>query len=222
MNNLYEEFVKYLENKDKEGALNFVLELLDSSKVNIPVLYTEILAPSLNNMSCDIEKKGICIWEEHIRSSIIRTIIECCYPYVAKESKESKQKQESVIVVCPAEEYHELGARMASDFFTICGYNSIFIGSNTPQKDFIKAIDAFNPKYIAISVTNYYNLVSAKKMISRIKEKTLNKEVKILVGGYAYLENPDLYKESGADFQVNSFEDIENITNGGEVNETSI
>ena len=202
----------YLENEDKEGALNYILQLLNSGKVNIPTLYAEILAPSLNNMNCNVKRKEICIWKEHIRSSIIRTIIECCYPYVAKESKLKVQNNEKVIIVCPSEEFHELGARMAADFFTICGYNSIFVGSNTPQMDFLNAIDVINPKYIVISVSNYYNLVFAKRMISTIKEKTLDKKLKIIVGGRAFEENPQVYKEIGADFDVNSFEQIENIS----------
>ena len=215
MNVIHKEFLQYLENEDKEGALNYIIQLLDDGKVNIPTLYAEILAPSLNNMNCNVKRKEICIWKEHVRSSIIRTIIECCYPYVAKESKSKVQKNEKVIIVCPSEEFHELGARMAADFFTICGYNSIFVGSNTPQNDFINAVDVINPKYIVISVSNYYNLVFAKKVISKIREKTLNKDFKIIVGGYAFKENPEVYKEIGADFQVNSYEEIENISKGG-------
>lgn len=214
MSNIYKEFMQYMENEDKERALSFVLELLNSGKIDIPTLYTEILTPSLNNMNCNVETKGICIWKEHIRSSIIRTILECCYPYVARASKSKTLNNEKVIIVCPSEEYHELGARMVADFFTICGYNSIFVGSNTPQNDFLNAIDVINPKYIAISVSNYYNLVFAKKVISRIREKTLNKDFKIIVGGYAFQENPDLYKEIGADIQANSFKQIESISKG--------
>ena len=222
MNSIYEEFLKYLENEDKEGAVNFILELLNNEEITIPALYSEILAPSLNDMSCNVDRKEICIWKEHIRSSIIRTIIECCYPYVARESKLKIQKNEKVVIVCPSEEYHELGARMSADFFSIYGYSTIFVGSNTPQNDFLNAIDVVNPKYIVISVSNYYNLVFAKKVISRIKMKNSNKDLKIIVGGYAFKENPNVYKEIGADFNINSFEEIEKLSKGGNANETGI
>lgn len=51
-------------------------------------MYTKILAPSLNTMECKIDEKNICIWREHVRISIIRTIVECCYPYIMKERHE--------------------------------------------------------------------------------------------------------------------------------------
>jgi methanogenic corrinoid protein MtbC1 len=214
MDGINKKFLEYLEIEDKETAVNFILELLNFVKIDIPTLYLEVLAPSLNNMTCNGEDENICIWKEHIRSSIIRTIIECCSPYVSKESKLNKQKNEKILVVCPSEEYHELGARMAADFFTIWGYNSIFVGSNTPQNELINAMNIIDPRYIAISVSNSYNLVTVKKVISRIKEKKVNKGLKVIVGGYAFKGKPELYKEVGADFCINSFEQIEIISKG--------
>lgn len=212
MYKLYEEFLNYLQTEDKESAISYVLKKLESNEIDIVTLYTKILAPSLNTMECKIDEKNICIWKEHVRSSIIRTIVECCYPYIIKERHEkyNGNKGDKVVVVCPPEEYHEIGAKMAADFFTLCGYNSIFVGSNTPKDDFLDAINIVKPKYVVISVTNYYNLINAKRVISKIKEKS-NYDVKILVGGYAFKINPESYKAIGADMFIDTFEDIENL-----------
>jgi methanogenic corrinoid protein MtbC1 len=188
------------------------LSYLEEKKIDIVTLYTNILAPSLNNMKCNIEEGGVCIWKEHVRSSTIRTVIECCYPYVIREKNELYKdvNHGKVIVICPSEEYHEIGARMVSDFFTLSGFETIFVGSNTPKDEFIKAIDYINPKYLAISVTNYYNLVGVKATIDKIRTSSNNKLI-ILVGGHAFKNNPEAVKKIGADRFIDNFNDIKNL-----------
>lgn len=212
MKTIYNKFINLLELEDKENAVTLILSLLEEEKIDIVTLYTNILAPSLNNMKGDNEKGGVCIWKEHVRSSIIRTIIECCYPYVIKEKNETCKNINygKVIVICPPEEFHEIGARIVSDFFTLCGYETIFIGSNTPKNEFLKAIDYINPKYLVISVTNYYNLVAAKDTIEKIRNST-NKKFIILVGGHAFKNNPEALKSTNADMVIDNFHDIKNL-----------
>jgi methanogenic corrinoid protein MtbC1 len=213
MDTIYNQFIKLLDLEDKENAVNLILSLLEEKKIDIVSLYINILAPSLNNMKCDIKQGGKCIWQEHVRSSIIRTIIECSYPYVIKEKNEKYQNTNygKVIVICPSEEYHEIGARIVSDFFTLCGYETIFVGSNTPKNEFIKVIDYVNPKYLAISVTNYYNLVTVKDTIEKIRDFSNNKLI-ILVGGHAFKNNIEAVKRIGADMFIDNFDDIKYLS----------
>jgi methanogenic corrinoid protein MtbC1 len=212
MEAIYKKFISLLEVENKENAVNLILSLLEEEKIDIVTLYTEILAPSLNNMKCNTEEVGGCIWKEHVRSSIIRTIVECCYPYVIKEKNKINKDINlgKVIVICPPEEQHEIGARMVSDFFTLCGYETIFVGSNTPKNEFLKVIDFINPRYLAVSVTSCYNLVAAKDTIERIR-KYSNKKLNILIGGHAFRNNPEALKDTNADMIINNFNDIKNL-----------
>lgn len=212
METIYNEFISLLEVEDKENAVNLILSLLKEKILDIVSLYTDILAPSLNNMKCNIDEAGGCIWKEHVRSSIIRTIVECCYPYVIKEKNKMYKDMNfgKVIIICPPEEQHEIGARMVSDFFTLCGYETIFVGSNTPKNEFLKVIDFINPKYLAISVTSYYNLVAAKDTIEKIRNST-NKKLNILIGGHAFKNNPEALKNTNADMVIDNFNDIRNL-----------
>jgi methanogenic corrinoid protein MtbC1 len=212
METIYNKFICLLNVENKENAVNLILSLLEEEKIDIVTLYTDILAPSLNNMKCNAEEGNGCIWKEHVRSSIIRTIVECCYPYVIKEKNKKNEGTNlgKVIVICPPEEQHEIGARMVSDFFTLCGYETIFVGSNTPKNEFLKVIDFINPRYLAISVTSYYNLVAAKDTIDKIRNST-NKKLSILIGGHAFRNNPEALKNTNADMVINDFNDIKNL-----------
>jgi len=218
MQTAYEQFLSYLDKDDKFGCVDFILTRLQKNDLDIVTLYDNILAPSLRESFCREKHKAICIWEEHVRSSIIRTIIECCYPYVVKERNDKYMSplKGKVIVVCPPEELHEIGARMVADFFTLCGFDAIFVGANTPQVEILEAIDYVKPKYIAISITNYYNLVAARKTISKIRElgEITDADFKIIVGGLAFEQNPCACDDVGVDLLLHNFEDIKNLSNG--------
>lgn len=213
MNKIYNEFMKFIENEDKEGALRFALEKLENRELDIVGLYNGVLTPALNSMEANEENK-VLIWREHVRSSIIRTIIENCYLYVIKERKEkyALNINKKVAVVCPSEEYHEIGARMVADYFTLLGYDVIFVGSNTPTDEFIGAMEAVDISYIALSVTNYYNIVATQRTIEKIRETS--SKVMVIVGGAAFNNNEDVYKEIGADMQLQSFEDLVKLAEG--------
>ena len=200
----------YIEKEDKESAVEYAINLLNEGKIDILTLYRDILSPGLNNMFCNVDEKEICVWREHVRSSIVRTIIECAYPYVIKEREKRgiKRKNQSAIVVCPQEEYHEIGARMAADFYTLLGFDTVFVGANTPKEDFVSAINVLKPKYVVISVTNYYNIVNAERAIKKLRQKA-NYDLRIIVGGYAFKSNKEVYKKIGADYLLDTFEEIE-------------
>jgi methanogenic corrinoid protein MtbC1 len=213
MTRMAEEFISILETEDRAKALEYIIGKLESGEAGIVEIYEEVLARSLNEMKLTGEEKTD-IWKEHVRSSIIKTIVENCYPYVVKErgSRGSQPDCKKVAVVCPVDEYHEIGARMIADYFTINGYDTTFVGSNTPKEVFISGIHVDRPDYVAISITNPYNLVSARNTIELIRKSDPN--VMILAGGSALSKLNDRASSLGADRYLTSFEDIEALKGG--------
>ncbi|MGL4484582.1 MAG: cobalamin B12-binding domain-containing protein, partial [Anaerovoracaceae bacterium] len=207
-----EKFYEILDKMDKKEAVDYCLYLLETDKIDVITMYTELLTPALNNISCKLDNPHLCIWEEHIRTGIVRTILECSYPYVIK-SRETQNKEtkltggDTAVVLCPPEELHDLGAKMIADYLCILGYETVYAGSNMPYDDFINGIIAVRPKIIALSVSNFYNLVVTKKIIKDIREKTGN-ETKIIVGGNAFSGKGNNAESVGADFYAASIEDI--------------
>ncbi len=218
MDNLYERVLDFLKNEDKENALNLCMKSLENNEIGVVELYETILTPALNNIIDENEgDEENLIWKEHVRSGIVRTIIECTYPYVLRErNKTGNYNNKSVIVMCPQFEDHELGARMVSDFFTIAGYKTTFIGANTPETTILKAIETIRPAYVCISVTNHFNLVATKKTIEKIKN-TLDFNIKFILGGNAFALDPGIYKKVGGDIVLKSFQDILGLDEGDEI-----
>lgn len=214
MKELYDKLLVFLINEDKENAVKICMDSLENKDVSVADLYEKILGPSLNVIVDVYPDEEDLIWREHVRSGIIRSIIELSYTYVLKERNEwGNYNKGKVIVMCPDFEDHELGARMVADFFTIAGYETTFIGAKTPRKTLLKAIEIISPDYVSISVTNNFNLVSTRKIIEEIK-RVSNKNIRILLGGRAFSSNPDIYKEIGGDYLLHSSQDIINLEKG--------
>ena len=203
-------FMDLLTAEDKEGAVKYALELLERGEVDVSTLYEGILAPALKHMSCQAGEKHWCIWKEHMRTSIVRTIVECCLPYVMKEKRDKYRKEGMgrVVLVCPSEEYHEIGIRMVADMFTMAGYEVAFIGANTPFPDIVSAVEYFHPRILGISATGSYALFAAERAIKKVREKFPVKSVTIIVGGIAFESNPNAWKDIGADARLSTFEEI--------------
>lgn len=219
MQRLFDEFMALLESEDREKCLDFALSKLEEGEIDVVTLYNDVLEPSLDLTTCKLDDGEVCIWKEHIRSSIIRTIIECCYPHVIKEREHTvgTARGERVFVACPEEEYHEIGAKMVSDFFTLLGYDSIFAGANTPTEEVVSGVRVLRPAYVAISVTNFYNIAAVRRCIEGIVKlrKKLGLDFKIVVGGSAFRSNPDIHREIGADAHLRTFEEIRSYVGGG-------
>jgi methanogenic corrinoid protein MtbC1 len=174
---------------DKDKSVQLMYDWLTNNEISVTDLYESILVRALANLS-DIESDPTHkIWFEHIQSSIVRTIIEMAHPFVLANKKPSNGKKAAVI--CPDGEQHELGARMISDYFTLAGIQSFFVGRDTPRSEFIGMINELKLDYVAISVTNYYNLSAVHKTIQLIKQA--KEDVTIVLGGRAILNNPKLF-----------------------------
>ncbi|MCK7485917.1 MAG: cobalamin-dependent protein [Bacillus subtilis] len=173
MNPIYDRFVDFLLREDKAGAIQYAIELLENKAIAVADLYEMILAPALNRFHCP-ENDSTCIWREHVRTSIVRSVIEVCYPYVlkAKEAPGFVAVHQTALVVCPPEEYREIGARMAADFFELAGFDVVYVGANTPNRDILSAVEHVRPRVVAVSVTNYYNLIKAHAFIEAIADRT--------------------------------------------------
>jgi len=210
------EFLASLDSEDRAACVEMALHRLEMGHTDVLGLYREVLDPALNEWQCKEAEADICVWKEHVRTSIVRTVVEAAYPYVVKEAARrnlAKGKGARVAVLCPPDELHELGARMVADFFTLAGFEATFVGASTPIDDFVAALGHIRPKFVAISVTNPYNLIALRKTIERIHGR-LPEGTRVIVGGRAVMHDPDLAKRIGADMVMNTFEEISKLQGG--------
>lgn len=206
--NLKTTFQHALAAMDKPTCVRIAIDGLASGTADLVALYEQILAPALNNMTADSFDQKLAIWQEHIRSSIIRSIIEACYPHLLNTLALSgiQLNRGKVVIVSPTDEFHELGARMGADFFNLAGYQAVFVGANTPKNEVVAGIALELPDYVVLNVVNYYNVFKIKPLVENILLSVPG--VKILGSGYAFRHDPGLAQQLGLAAVVDSMADI--------------
>jgi len=195
-----------------DETVAYCMGLLEQGTLTVPELYEQVLAPALNKIAVPRAQEDDLIWREHAMTAIVRSVIECARPYVIKEKELTSAGGSAgrVLLVCPEDEYHELGIRMGQDFFTIAGFETFFVGGNTPQANIVSAVETLRPDIVDIGVSNFLNLVQLKKIVAELRQ-SIDARVKIAVSGSALGRSGKTAADFGADIIINSFADIKAI-----------
>jgi methanogenic corrinoid protein MtbC1 len=85
------------------------------------------------------------------------------------------------------------------------GYKVKYIGANTPSSEIESAVKIMAPDYLALSITNYYNLIYTKKLLERLRQSY--PQLKIILGGQASMKYAH---DAGIPYDtlLSSYEDI--------------
>ena len=213
MNRHFFSFMEHFEKKDKDACVEFILKGLDEGLFTLPQLYEEILTPALFTIDeCQNEDEG-CIWNEHVKTGIVKTIIDAIYPKVIDIKRITEPLGIKILLACPERELHDVGLRMMADLFAMEGYEPIFVGANTPRDQVSIAIQIEKPKYVAISVTDHYHLSEAKKLIEHIR-CSHGSSIAIILGGRAIKNNQELFNTLDGDLFMDSYADIIKLRDG--------
>jgi len=151
-------------------------------KNNIPtkVLYEEIIKEAMYEVGKLWEKNKISVATEHMASAIVESVLNEMYPSIISREKNEKK----VIVACIEDEFHQIGIKMISDIFELNGWNSYFLGANTPTRELVAFAKLIKPDIFAISLSIYFHLPHLEEMINEIRKEF--PELKLLVGGQAF------------------------------------
>lgn len=95
-----------------------------------------------------------------------------------------------VIVACPAEEQHEIGALLAALFLRWQGFRVIYLGQNTPTGDLLVMIVELHPAMVCMSAMTdptAHKLVEFSQQLARLDDPPL-----FAFGGGAFNRHPQL------------------------------
>jgi MerR family transcriptional regulator, light-induced transcriptional regulator len=179
---LKQQYLNALNALDKDTAISLITNALDKKQVDLINVYQGLLSHALE----DVDNKDHNIWEEHIKTQIVRTTIEAMYPYVLKLAP--AQKTHKIAVITPEGELHELGGRIAADYLRILGFEVYYLGNSLPKHQLVDLVRDCHLDALAISISNFYTMSSLNTMIAMVNEA--NPELKIIIGGRAIIHNP--------------------------------
>lgn len=187
-------YLDYLLDGQREKARASIDELVQKG-IPIKDIYQHIFQPTQYEVGRLWQCNKITVAHEHYCTAATQLIMAGLYSHIFS----TKRKGKTMVACSISGELHELGIRMVTDFFEMEGWDTYYLGANMPERQLQEAVAEHKANLLAISVTLPTHLSKAAALIKRIKSNPALSELKILVGGYPFLQHPDLWKKIDAD-----------------------
>ncbi len=192
LDSLARQYLEALLAADRKQASDAIAEALKNG-TSIKDIYLHVFQRSQQEIGRLWQINKISVAQEHYCSAATQMIMAQLYPFIFT----GEPKERRIIVACVSGELHEIGARMVADLFEMDGWDSYFVGANTPLKDLIETIGTKHADIVALSVTMTFHLSELTSYIREIRNTY--GAVKIMVGGYPFTISPTLWQKVGAD-----------------------
>ncbi len=173
----YNRFISLLLSGDRESCINIVNSLLEN-EIDMRDLYTHLFHEAMYEIGTLWENNKITVAVEHLATAIMENLLCLVYPQLF--SDRSKRVGKKAVISCTVNEYHQIGAKMIADIFELNGWDSYFLGANTPIEGLLTLIHEKKPQVVGLSVSIYSNMEKLIQTIERIKAEFPQKD--ILVG----------------------------------------
>lgn len=189
-----EEYTRLLLAHDRFGASELITGMV---RRGVPVrdIYIHIFQYALYRVGRLWQTNQVTIAQEHFFTAATQMIMSQLYPYIFNSKRIGKR----VVAAGVDTNMHDIGIRMVSDFFEMAGWDTYYLGGNTPSEVIIQALKANRAHLAAISATISQQIGVVKSAIQRVREQPDLGEIRIIVGGHPFNIAPDLWKSVGAD-----------------------
>ena len=186
---------------NKNKALSYFSSLAKDPDIEIKSLYRYIVQPFQLELGRLWQTSQISVAQEHYATSITQLAMSMLYEKIFSVPKNGKV----FLGTCTQGELHEFGIRMICDYMESCGWDTIYLGANMPENSIVQMIIAEEPDIIALSCTMIFNLSKTKSLVSAIKRAGITTPV--IVGGYPFMNDEELWLKIGADGYSADFEE---------------
>lgn len=214
LGNLARQYLDALLQGERNRASQLILQAIDEG-VSIKDIYLYVFQRSQYEIGRLWQINQLSVAEEHYVTAATQLIMSQLYPHIFSSDKNGLR----LVAACIGGELHEIGIRMVADFFEMEGWDTYYLGANTPTGSIVETIEARQADILAISATMTFHVGAVAKLIEQVRLTKAGQQVKILVGGYPFNVSSALWKRSGADaWAPNAQEAIEVanrlVTNG--------
>jgi methanogenic corrinoid protein MtbC1 len=177
-----------------EEATRLISSYLDRNWT-VKEIYLQILQPALWEVGRRWETGEVDVSEEHFCSEVSQAIMA----KVMADIPTPKNDAPVFVGFSVSGELHDIGVRMVRDFLLLEGWRAVFHGNNLPTASVLKEIRIHRADVVGISATMSYHVNPVASLIQVIRTSDLPQALKIVVGGRVFNQEPDLWRQIGAD-----------------------
>lgn len=194
LTDLTRHYIDALLRGDRQSASRMILESAEQGTA-IKDIYLYVFQRSQREIGRLWQTNQISVAQEHYCTAATQMVMSQLYPYIFASERNGRH----MVVTCVGGELHEIGARMVADFFEMDGWDTYFLGANTPMEGVLRALSEREADVLAVSATMTFHIDKVSGLIAEVRRAGLDERTKILVGVYPFNIAPNLWQSVGAD-----------------------
>ncbi|MEX2531987.1 MAG: cobalamin-dependent protein [Gemmatimonadota bacterium] len=188
------QYLQTLLRGDRQTASRLVME---AAERGIPVkeLYLHVFQRTQHEVGRLWQSNLISVAQEHYCTAATQLIMSRLYPWVFGGERSGR----TLVATCVSGDLHELGVRMVADFFEMEGWDTIYLGANTPSASVVEMVRDRRPDVLAVSATILHHVPEVEALIRQVRADLGDTVPMILVGGYPFNLDGELWRKVEAD-----------------------
>lgn len=210
---LAQDYLQALRLGERHRASRLVMDAV-AAGTSVKDVYLGVFQPVQYEVGRLWQTNQISVAQEHYCTAATQLIMSQLYPHIFALDRRGR----AMVATCVAGDLHELGVRMVADFFEMDGWDTFYLGANTPHEGVIDTIVERRAEVLAVSATLATHVHAVHELIEAVRASPAVSAVLILVGGHPFNEAPDLWKTVGADATARDAQqavDLANRLSGG-------
>jgi methanogenic corrinoid protein MtbC1 len=187
-------FLKALLSADRNTASRLVADAVESG-ASVRDIYIHVFQQSQREVGRLWQTNQITVAHEHFCTAATQVIMTQLYSTIFRTERVGRL----FVASCVGGELHEMGMRMVADFFEMEGWDAQYLGANMPRPHLLSYLQRAKPDVLGLSATITYHVSEISEIIRDIRNDGATRRIKVMVGGYPFNREPELWKEVGAD-----------------------
>jgi methanogenic corrinoid protein MtbC1 len=177
----------------RREAVALILDAVEGG-VSIRDVYLHVFQPVQRQIGHLWQLNRISVATEHFCTAVTQLVMSQLYPRLFAGAR----RELAMVATCVGDELHEIGVRMVADFFEMDGWDTYYLGANTPPGAVVEEVVAVGARLLAVSATMSFHLHRVSRLVELVRAGS-GDDVKILVGGLPFNHTPGLWRRVGAD-----------------------
>lgn len=173
---------------DRREALRLLVEDGLGNGASVVELQARVIQAAQDEIGRLWQLNRVTIAQEHMASAISQLALAALFERARPAARLGKK----IVIACVAGEFHDLPARLVTDFLDLAGFDVRYLGADVPNDDLVRMIEVEQPDLIGLSVTMSFNVPALRTAVARIHAVI---DRPIFIGGHAIRWSPGLAGE---------------------------
>ncbi len=165
-----------------------------SASLSLEALYLQVLMPAQREIGTLWQLGDLSVPEEHL----VTTTTQRAMAILSHTAPRAAANGRTVVVAAVAGNAHDLSLRAAADLFECAGWRALLLGADVPSEELPTALSFFEADLLVLAAMLSTQLQVLQTTVALVRAHC-ERDVRILVGGTAFDDAPEIWRQLGAD-----------------------